>query len=190
MEQARQDPNIIFLFQDEATLSLLPTITRMWARRGEQPKIPTPGVRAPKCQVFGVVNPISGEFGYLIHPRRNKVGFRRQIAWIARHFELAKYPERKVYVILDNASAHKDKWTRDLLAKYNHRIELVFLPSYSQELNLIERFWRHMRGFVTHNYFFETMEALLTAAHEFFDDIDRQEVLSIIGMTHEKCGLI
>lgn len=183
IETARQDPNTIVLFQDEATLSLLPTLTRMWTRIGQQPKILTPGVRPAKRQAFGLVDPVRGEFGYLFHPRRNKQGFRRQIGWLARHYELARYPQRKVYLILDNASAHKCKWVKRLLEKYPGRIILVFLPAYSQELNAIEFFWRHMRRIVTHNHYFETLEALLTAAREFFETMMTRpvEVLSIIG---------
>jgi hypothetical protein len=34
--------------QDEAELSLFPTLTRMWMLRGQQRKIRAPGVRPPK----------------------------------------------------------------------------------------------------------------------------------------------
>lgn len=173
------------LFQDEATLSTLPTFTRMWAKVGQQPQIKTPGVRAEKQQVFGVVDPVSGEFDYLFHPRRNQQGFRRQLGQLARRYHLAQHPRRKIYLVLDNGSCHKDRWVQQLLAKHHYRIELVFLPAYGQELNAIERLWRHMRRIVTHTHYFEHLDALLGAAREFFAQMQAapRTLLSIIGYT-------
>jgi transposase len=60
---------------------------------------------------------------------------------------------------------------------------LLYLPTYSPWLNPIEMLWRHFRREVTHCELFESLDALLKAAHAFFDRYNQrtERVLSIIG---------
>jgi len=48
---------------------------------------------------------------------------------------------KRIFMVLDNASIHKSKKTREALAHYHPRIVPVFLPTKSPELNLIEVRW-------------------------------------------------
>jgi len=50
--------------------------------------------------------------------------------------------------------------------------------------------WRHFRRQVTHCELFETMQALLTAAHDCFDRVNRcpQQILSAIGAKAAKAA--
>ncbi|MFZ0511345.1 MAG: transposase [Candidatus Nitrosopolaris sp.] len=41
-------------------------------------------------------------------------------------------------MVLDNASIHKSKKTKEALSKHHPRITLVFLPTKSPKLNVIE----------------------------------------------------
>ena len=56
---------------------------------------------------------------------------------------LRKHPRKTIYLLCDNARYNRNKmlqnWAKD------QRIEFVFLPPYSPNLNLIERLWRLMR---------------------------------------------
>ncbi|KAA6338833.1 hypothetical protein EZS27_013181 [termite gut metagenome] len=61
-------------------------------------------------------------------------------------------------MVLDNVRFHHAKRLKPILERYSHRIELVFLPSYSPDLNPIERVWWLMRKKVTHNRWVKTME--------------------------------
>ncbi|MCH9692379.1 MAG: transposase [Gammaproteobacteria bacterium] len=47
-------------------------------------------------------------------------------------------------IILDNARYHYSKTVKEWV-EGNGRINLVFLPVYSPELNLIERLWRFFK---------------------------------------------
>ena len=47
--------------------------------------------------------------------------------------------EKTIHIILDNASAHKSRLVKDYIK--NSKINLVFLPPYSPNLNLMERIW-------------------------------------------------
>jgi transposase len=56
---------------------------------------------------------------------------------------------KRIALILDNASQHACKKVREFLQRYP-RIKLYFLPPYSPEYNPIERFWgwlkKHLYG--------------------------------------------
>jgi transposase len=65
---------------------------------------------------------------------------------------------------------------------------LYRLPSYSPQLNLIERFWRVLRRRATHNRLFLTMAELRTALRasvRYFSKM-RHKVLSLIHSPRKK----
>lgn len=164
-------------------MSLFPTITRCWTHIGRQRVILTPGVRAAKRWDWGAVDPVTGRTIHIIHHRRNNVGFRRLLAAISRTYELPAHPERKVVLFVDNDKAHSAKPVRQLLEKHGHQIQVEWLPPYSPELNAQEEIWRHMRRRVTHNHYFEQMDALLDAVEEFHQELedDSEQVLRLLG---------
>jgi len=181
--KAQAGPNLILLFADAAKVSLLPTITRCWTRIGEQRVILTPGMRAPKRWDWGAVDPVTGRTVHLIHRRRDNVGFRRLLAAISRAYELPAHSERKVILFVDNDKAHNAKPVRQLLEKHGHQIQIEWLPSYSPELNAQEEIWQHMRRRVTHNHYFERMDALLEAVEQFHQELkdDPEQVLRLLA---------
>jgi transposase len=49
-------------------------------------------------------------------------------------------------IVLDNASVHTAKKVKDLLGVWEKRgLYLFFLPPYSPQLNIIERFWKELK---------------------------------------------
>lgn len=160
----------------------MPTITRCWTKIGRQRLILTPGVRAQKRWNWGAVEVVTGQTVHIVHQRRNNIGFRRLLAAISRHFQLTERPQRKVVLFVDNDRAHDAKVVRQLLAKYAHRIQLEWLPPYSPELNPQEDIWQHMRRRVTHNHYFEQIDALLTAVDQFHQELeaDTEQVLRLL----------
>jgi len=182
-QQAQQDTELILMCGDSAEVSLLPTITRCWTRIGQQRVIPTPGTKAEKQWDWGAVNVVTGESVHLLHARRNNVGLRRLLAAIARHYALGEHPLRRVILFLDNDKAHHAKAIQKLCAKYQHHIQLEWLPTYSPELNPQEDIWRHMRRRVTHNHYFEFMNKLQQAVNQFHQDLVNtpEQVLSLIS---------
>jgi len=164
-------------------VSLFPTITRCWTRIGNQRVILTPGVHAAKRWDWGAVNPVTGQTVSVLHRRRNNVGFRRLLAAISRAYELPTHPERKVILFVDNDKAHKAKAVLRLLEKHRNRIQLEWLPSYAPELNAQEDIWRHMRRRVTHNHYFEHIDALLEAVEQFHQQMtnEPEHVLRLLG---------
>ena len=164
----------ILLLADSAEVSLFPTITRCWTRIGHQRVILTPGVRAEKRWSWGAVNPVTGETVSVLHARRNNIGFRRLLAAISRAYELPAHAERRVVLFVDNDKAHKAKAVLRLLEKHGNKVQLEWLPSYSPELNAQEDIWQHMRRRVTHNHYFEHIDALVEAVEQFHRELNKE----------------
>jgi transposase len=87
---------------------------------------------------------------------------------------LRRHPKGKVYVILDNARYHHAKLVAEWRKKHG-RIKFIFLPSYSPNLNLIERLWRFFHQQVTWNHYFETFEAFERISLAFFKNLKQYE---------------
>ncbi len=51
---------------------------------------------------------------------------------------------KQIFLILDNVSIHKSNKVKETLARHYPRIHLVFLPTRSPEINLIEVRWMWM----------------------------------------------
>ncbi|MDE5772766.1 MAG: transposase [Ruminococcus sp.] len=47
--------------------------------------------------------------------------------------------EKGMTIVMDNASFHRKKYLYEICKKY--RVNLIFLPPYSPELNPIEKYW-------------------------------------------------
>ena len=79
----------------------------------------------------------------------------------------AKHPEADViYIIVDNA-----RYYRSCLLKEHvegTKIELIFLPPYSPNLNLIERYWKFFKKKVQNNRYCETFDEFKQACKNFF----------------------
>jgi transposase len=67
-----------------------------------------------------------------------------------------------VVLIIDNAPWHKGARVTTVLNEVPHG-ELYRLPSYSPQLQVIERFWKVLRRRATHNRLFPTMAQLKQA---------------------------
>jgi transposase len=79
----------------------------------------------------------------------------------------AKHPDAEaIYIIVDNA-----RYNHSLLLKEyikGIKIKLIFLPPYSPNLNLIERYWKFFKKKVLNNRYYETFEEFRRACQSFF----------------------
>lgn len=73
---------------------------------------------------------------------------------------------KKIYIICDNARYYRSKLVTDYLG--GSKIQLVFLPPYSPNLNLIERFWKFFKKKVQNNQYHESFDEFVQAAKGFF----------------------
>lgn len=63
----------------------------------------------------------------------------------------AEYPDTPIHMILDNARYQKCTVVADLATRLG--IQLVFIPPYSPNLNLIERLWKHVKNRLRTKYY-------------------------------------
>ena len=77
----------------------------------------------------------------------------------------------KIYVILDNARYNRSVLVRE--HAQSSKIELLFLPPYAPNLNLIERLWKFFKKKVLANRYYESFLDFQKACRTFFKNIDQ-----------------
>ena len=75
-------------------------------------------------------------------------------------------------MILDNAKIHHAKLLNDFLEQNRDRLQLVFLPPSSPNLNKIEELWRWLKDAVINNVFFHNREDIQRAVEKFLIWLD------------------
>jgi transposase len=86
-----------------------------------------------------------------------------------------------IYLFVDNAPYYRSQ----VLAEYvkSSRIELVFLPAYSPNLNLIERLWKWMKKKVINTFYYPTFCEFKQAVMGLFENVHdyKDELRQTIG---------
>jgi transposase len=108
-----------------------------------------------RVTIFGAVNPMTGEVIAKQSQKGNGKTFKRFLKKVLRHYKNSK---GKITMVLDNVRYHHAKSLKPFLEKNKNKIELMFLPAYSPDLNPIERVWWYMRKKITHNRYTNTMK--------------------------------
>ena len=103
------------------------------------------------------------------------------------HYSPLAWPSRKnrcvpFFCLIDNAPWHRGRAISEAL-QANPHLECKRLPSYSPQLNPIERFWKKLRRRATHNRLFDTLADLKTSlrASLCYFQMVRHKVKSIIA---------
>jgi hypothetical protein len=172
---------------------MVPTLQATLGVKGHRPVV---GTR--DCKVV-VMNLISG----VIHTntleslqaanRKSKESktkrMQRAFAGHLRHVGRMYPAERfdRVVLLIDNAPWHRGKPIDEAMAENTH-LEFKRLPSYSPQLNPIERFWKVLRRRATHNRLFDAIADLkksVRASLSYFQTV-RQRVLTLINGRRKK----
>lgn len=159
--------------QDEARFPMVPTLTATLGVKGHRPVVGTWDCKH-LLYVFAVVNLTTAAVhaNTLESPKeaKKKTGKsktrRMQEAFAAHLRPIARtYPadrHKRVVILIDNAPWHRGQ-TIDEALRDNPHLEFKRLPSYSPQLNPIERFWKLLRRRATHNRLFDTLADLKTS---------------------------
>ena len=134
----------------------------MWSLKGKQPEIYTYGGWV-RQHLIGTVEPLEGNLHVAFSDSLKAPQFQHYLEGL-----LARYPApKKLIMVLDNARVHHSKELEPFLTIHKERLELVFLPPYSPDLNPMEWFWKFLRKMVTHNTFFPTFKDFQRALIKF-----------------------
>ncbi len=166
------------VYFDSTDLHLCPEVGNTYQANGEQLKVETPGKHNPWYALFGSLAYPSGEGLYTIHHLKRHQEIQAHLQQLVE-----TEPEVFWFVILDNASAHTTPALDQFLLNNRHQLELVFLPTYSPNLNLIERLWKLMRAQVTNNQPFADLPTLAEAVVDWFDKLSFAQFCSLMGVT-------
>lgn len=79
------------------------------------------------------------------------------------------YPDEKITLVMDNARYQRNRKVAEVAESAG--IELLYLPSYSPNLNLIERVWRLVKAKCLRNRYHETFKGFVGAIDEFLDSL-------------------
>ena len=109
-----------------------------------------------------------GRSHYMVHPKKNS----QQFCEFLRQL-LESCSERRLILVIDNASYHRTKAVQTLLADHSDHVFVVWLPKYSPELNLIEGLWGYLKKSALNNYFFGDVESLELAIHQAFGELQQ-----------------
>ena len=158
LKEILPDNKIELLYYDEAFFCRESSVTRGWYPRGSKAQVLCP-ITFEKVGTCGAVNPRNGKLYSLCFDGFDSDTFIYYLRWLLSVFKTKK----KIVLVLDNASSHKSHKVKQFVSKCKDRLELLFLPPYSPDLNPIERVWKNLRYHVTHNIYFETLEFLENA---------------------------
>jgi len=143
----------VFLFEDEFSLSNTATLSYAWGIKGNQPVIDCKQRQRERQTTFGSLNISTGQITINFADKGNYKSFRKHIKKLLRIYR----ESGKIVLIVDNVRYHHAKLLKKFIEK-NPKIEMMYLPPYSPELNPIERVWWYMRKSITHNRFLMTLK--------------------------------
>lgn len=102
-------------------------------------------------------------------------------------YEISKLnPGREVTLVLDNASYQRNNFVMGVASEYG--IELLFLPSYSPNLNLIERLWKLTKKRCLTNRYYESFDKFTEGIDACLDSLSttlKAEVTSLLSLNFQ-----
>lgn len=142
-------------------------LANTWFPKGQQKKIPTYG-KHRGVKLLGTLDYESGEVFCVEEEQYDAQVFLSFLEKV-----IAKYPEDKIVMILDHARIHHAKLIQPFLQSHSDRLQLVFLPPYSPQLNLIEGLWGWLKKSVIYNVFYSSVEEIRKAVQTFIAEINK-----------------
>ena len=148
-----------------------------WMKKGTKTELKSNSERQ-RLNIHGVMNAET----YEMIPLLNEASVNTESTiQLLEYLELLYPLAATIYVILDNAKYHYSKVVQEW--EKGSRVKLIFLPTYSPELNLIERLWRVFKKKVQYNQYFECFNDFKKACTDFFENQDEHydDIVSIMG---------
>ena len=151
-----------------------------WIKRGQERELKTNSGRQ-RLNLHGALNAETYQVTVIESETVNKDSTINLIQSVEQAYPLAS----EILMIVDNARYHFSKEVKGYLEK--SRVRFVPLPSYSPNLNLIERLWKFFKKKVLYNQYYKNLKDFRNACIHFFKNIDalRDEIISFVGSEFE-----
>jgi len=156
VDTAQNAPDTVLLAGDEASLYLQASLMRVWAPIGQTPIVKADPGR-DGTHFYGALNLLTGQETVLRSDLMNAEVSARFLQKI-----LLTYSDTPILLLWDRAPWHRGPAIRAVL-EANPRLEIVWLPAGSPELNPQEHVWKATREAVSHNHTRKTLPELADA---------------------------
>jgi len=143
------------IFQDEARFGRMSDPRACWAPAPKRPTVSLALIREFRYE-YAAVSPWNGDLDYMTLEKMNTENMSRFLKQVSETHE-----QDFMVMVLDGAPSHKGK---ELEVPGN--IALVFLPSYSPELNPAEQIWNVLRRDYFANRVFDSLSAATLQAEK------------------------
>lgn len=153
LEEAKEGKRVV-LFVDAAHFVYGPFLGFLWCF--VRLFLPTPSGRK-RFNVLGALNAVTKEIITVTNETYINAESVCQLLLKISHLGITV----PITLVLDNARYQKCQLVQDYAAALN--IELLYLPSYSPNLNLIERFWRFVKKNCLYSKYYEEYSSFRTA---------------------------
>lgn len=148
---------------DETTLSLAYPLRKCWMKRGQQRRLPAHTGFRQLVHLIGAYDWATDMLHTLTVDRKTGQEF---IAFL-EHVCLVCYPTDPLVLVMDNVSYHHSAPVRAMLSLLEPRVQVIWLPKYSPDMNPIERLWLHLKHTVYANRLYPSLPALVEAIQLF-----------------------
>ena len=153
------------LFIDGVHPTMATKVTYGWIRTGTNKPIATTGSKV-RMNIMGAINLETMRVDVKSYDTINQYSMVDYFAKLREIYPKNKNP--KIHIISDRGSYNTSKKTRE--AAKEEGIVLHFLPSYSPNLNPIERLWKVMNEYARNNQFFRTGKEFKEKINSFFNE--------------------
>jgi len=138
-----------------------------WIRKGEEKQLQSNTGRK-RVNLNGALDPDTQE----VIIRADDTLNAQSTIELFKMIELQNPGANKLVLFVDNAPYY---YNADVVgyAQDSSQLELVYLPAYSPNLNLIERLWRFMKKKVLYNRYHEKFEEFKTTIGNFFQELPK-----------------
>jgi transposase len=126
-------------------------------KRGVQKNCPAYTGYREQTHLIGGLDWATDRVHVLPVDRKNSTTFSAFLEWLC----LDVYPDQPLILVLDNVSYHHSANVMALLSLLQPRVQLLWLPKYSPDMNPIERFWLHLKNAVYANRLFSSLAHLV-----------------------------
>lgn len=177
LAQAAAGEAVVY-FADAAHPTHNTRCTRAWTEKGTARPLPTVSGRA-RVNLNAALN---AQCPTQVHVQESAWVNAQSTRQLYERLVAAHPGGKPIYVVCDNARYYKNKELTAWLA--DQPVVQVFLPPYSPNLNLIERFWKFLRQKIINAAFYRTKEQFRQAVLGFFNRLEEfgQELASLCAL--------
>jgi transposase len=184
IEECAEDEEKQIYFLDGSGFDHNVKIGYGWIEKGKEKLIKTNTGRE-KINVNGAYNPVNQEVVCIEHEENVNQQSNMKLVdkIIEKSFtDLWLRRKRKLFLVMDNAKYNHGKLFLEHLEQISKekgiKIEIIYLPPYSPNLNLIERLWRYAKNEILQVYY-EEKEKFKSRIKEFFEEDIKDKLIKL-----------